>query len=156
MTTTANTTTETAERVECRKCGRTLRSAASVAAGIGPRCAAIEAATEGLNAKQIDKMAQLIIDKAIVATSRKGVYHVVNEAGEVIHRVSVNGNCACEWGVRRNSADTKTCYHAGAARLLATPVMRHRAPAPAQIALPASAAMWAEVDRLTDCFMAAA
>ena len=90
---TETSATETVERFECRKCHRPLRSAASVAAGIGPRCAAVEAATEGLNAKQIDKMAQLIIDKAIVATSRKGVYHVVNEAGEVLHIVHVNGNC---------------------------------------------------------------
>jgi hypothetical protein len=101
-------------------------------------------------------MAQLIIDQAIVAASRKGVYHVVNEAGEVVHTCHVNGNCTCEWGLRRKSADTKSCYHAGAARLLATPLIRHRAPAPAPVALPASADMWAEMERLNAAFMAVA
>ena len=140
--------TENTERVECRKCRRPLRSEASRAAGIGPRCAAIEAATEGLNAKQVDKMNQLIIDKAIVATNRKGVYRVVNEAGEIIHRVHVNGNCSCEWGLRRKSADIKTCYHAGAAKLLATPVVRKPRPVLMPVALPASADIWAQLDAL--------
>ncbi len=138
--------TEDTQAVKCRKCRRPLRSAASAAAGIGPRCAAVEAATEGLSPRQADKMAQLIIDGAITATGRKGVYHVVNEAGEVIYRVHVNGNCTCEWGLRRKSAGTKTCYHAGAAKLLATPLLRHRAPATAPVALPAPDDIWAELE----------
>ena len=117
--------TETAaEQVTCRRCRRPLRSASSIAAKIGPRCAAIEAATEGLSPKQVDKMAQLILDGAIVAANRKGVYHVVNEAGEVVHTCHVNGNCTCEWGLRRKSADTKVCYMVGAARLLDRPQIR--------------------------------
>jgi hypothetical protein len=138
--------TENTEQATCRRCHRVLRSASSVAAGIGPRCAAIEAATEGLNAKQVDKMAQLIIDKAIVATSRKGVYHVVNEAGEVVHVVHVNGNCSCEWGRRRVSAQTKVCYQVGAARLLATPLIRKPQPVLKAVALPAPADVWAALE----------
>jgi Family of unknown function (DUF6011) len=157
MTVTANTAaTETAEPVKCSRCKRTLRSASSTAAKIGPRCAAVEAATEGLSAKQVDKMAQLIIDKAIVATNRKGVFHVVNEAGEVVHTCHVNGNCTCEWGLRRKSAETKVCYMVGAARLLATPLIRKPRPAPAPIPLPAPADFWAEIERLNDAFMAVA
>lgn len=113
-----------AEQVTCRRCHRVLTSPASRLAEVGPRCAAIEAATEGLNAKQIDKMMQLILDGAIVATSRKGVYRVVNEAGETVHLCHVNGNCTCEWGLRRKSAQTKVCYQVGAARLLARPQIR--------------------------------
>jgi len=154
MTATANT--QDAGTVECRRCHRALRAEASKAAGIGGRCAAIEAATEGLNARQIDKMAQLIIDKAIVATSRKGVYHVVNEAGEVVHIVHVNGNCTCEWGLRRKSADTKVCYMAGAARLLATPLIRRPRPVLVPVPMPAADAFQAEMERLTDAFMAVA
>jgi hypothetical protein len=101
-------------------------------------------------------MEQLILDKAIVATNRKGIYKVVNEAGEVIHTVSVNGNCTCEWGRRRKSAETKVCYQVAAARLLATPVIRAPRPASVPVALPASTDMWAELDRLTDAFMTAA
>jgi hypothetical protein len=145
---TATASTEETRTAECRKCGRMLRSASSAAAGIGPRCAAVEAATEGLSAGQADKMNQLILDKAIVATNRKGVYKIVNEAGEVIHTCHVNGNCTCEWGRRRKSADTKVCYMVGAARLLATPLIRKPAPAAAVIALPAAVDIWAELDRL--------
>ena len=155
MTTTAEATGT--EAVKCRKCQRPLRSEASRAAGIGPRCAAVEAATEGLSAKQVDKMAQLIIDKAIVATNREGVYKIVNEAGEVIHTVHVNGNCTCEWGLRRKSADTKVCYHVAAARLMAKPVIRTCKAAPVAIPAPRVAGdLWAELDRLNDAFMTAA
>ena len=113
-----------AEQVTCRRCRRVLTSPASRLAEIGPRCAAIEAATEGLNAKQVDKMTQLILDEAITATSRKGIYRHVNEVGETVHLCHVNGNCTCEWGLRRKSAQTKVCYHVGAARLLARPQIR--------------------------------
>jgi hypothetical protein len=113
-----------AGQVTCRRCHRALTSLASKMAGVGPRCAAIEAATEGLSAKQVDKMTQLILDGAIVATSRKGVYRVVNEAGETVHLCHVNGNCTCEWGLRRKSAQTKVCYQVGAARLLDRPQIR--------------------------------
>ena len=128
----------------------------SAAAGIGPRCAAVEAATEGLNDRQVDKMQQLIADNGIVAANRKGVFHVVNEVGEVVHVAHVNGNCTCEWGLRRDSAGIKTCYHVGAARLLATPLIRKPQPVPAPVALPSSEAMWAEMDRWNDAFMAMA
>jgi hypothetical protein len=143
---TGTASTEDTGTVECRRCHRALRSEVSKAMGVGPRCAAIEAATEGLNARQVDKMAQLLIDKAIVATSRKGVYHVVNEAGEVVHVVHVNGNCSCEWGRRRVSAQTKVCYQVGAARLLATPLIRKPQPVLKPVALPAAADVWAALE----------
>lgn len=150
---------ESTGTAKCRRCQRPLRSASSVALGIGPRCAAIEAATEGLNARQLDKMAQLILDKAIVRTNRKGVFHVVNEAGEVVHVTHVNGHCGCEWSRRIMTADVKPCYHVGAARLLDRPVIRKAAPAPAAapvIALPSSAEIWAAIDSWNDAFMAMA
>jgi hypothetical protein len=140
--------TQGTEKVTCRRCHRPLTSPASVAVKLGPRCAAIEAATEGLSARQIDKMQQLILDKAIVATNRKGVYHVVNEAGEVIHTCTVDGNCGCEWGQERTE-DVKVCYHVGAARLLARPVIRKTAPVVlAPVTLPASVDIWAELGAL--------
>lgn len=142
------TTMPATEPVKCRKCRRPLRSEASRALGIGPRCAAVQAATEGLTDKQADKMAQLILDKAILPASRKGIYKVVNEAGEVIHTVHApSGNCTCQWGLRRESATVKTCYHAAAARLLDRPVIRHRTPAaaPAKVTVP-SDAIWAELE----------
>ena len=140
--------TQTPAEARCTRCHRVLKSAASKARGMGDRCAAIEAATEGLSAKQVDKMTQLILDGGIVRTNRKGVFHVVNEAGEVIHRTHVNGNCTCEWARRRVSAETKTCYHVAAARLLARPVIRAAAPVAVPVALPSSAAIWAELEAL--------
>lgn len=148
----AENTQTPATETRCLRCNRKLKTGAAY----GPRCAAIVAATEGLSAKQVDKMDELIADKAIVSTNRKGVYKIVNEAGEHIHTVSVNGNCTCEWGTRRNSADTKVCYMVAAARLLATPRIRKAAPVLAPVALPASDAMWAEMERLTEAFMAMA
>lgn len=116
--------TPAAELVKCSRCKRALTSAASRLAKIGPRCAAIEAATEGLNPKQVDKMMQVIIDKGVTPTSRKGVYRVASEDGETVHLCHVNGNCTCEWGLRRKSAETKVCYAVAAARLTARPQIR--------------------------------
>jgi hypothetical protein len=142
--------TQGTEKVTCRRCHRPLTSPASVAVKLGPRCAAIEAATEGLSARQINKMEQLIVDNAIVATNRKGVFHVVNELGEVVHVTHVNGHCTCEWSQRRMTEGVKVCYHVGAARLLAKPVIRKAAPvvAVAPVALSASADIWAELGAL--------
>ena len=114
------------EQVTCKRCKRPLKSAASIAAKIGPRCAAIEAATEGLNAKQVAKLMQVIVDKGVAATGRKGVYRVASEDGGAVHiaHVNGNGNCNCNWGLRRTSAMTKTCYAVAAARLAARPQVR--------------------------------
>jgi Family of unknown function (DUF6011) len=156
-----STGTEVIHRCLRSGCGRKLTSPESIARGYGPRCAAIEAATEGLSAKQVDKMTQVIVDKGVAATNRKGVYHVTNEADGVIRIAHVNGNCTCEWGLRRKSADTKVCYHVAAARLTAKPVIyrsRQRLAAPAPVAVPLAAPgdIWAEMDRLTAAFMAVA
>lgn len=106
--------------VKCRNCKRPLRSAASRAAGIGPRCAAIEAAFDGLNGKQRDKARDLIADNGVVKI-RKGVYKVAANDGGAFYLTSVHGPCDCGWGLRRKSATTKPCAHVGAARLTAKP-----------------------------------
>lgn len=153
-----STTSLPSAETRCRRCCRPLRSEASKALGIGARCAAIEAANEGLSGKQALKAAELIADKGIVATNRKGVFHVVSESGEVTYTCHVNGNCTCSWGLRRNSGEAKVCYHVAAARLLAHPVIRRTVPAQVHVpvALPSSAAMWAEIDRWNTAFMAMA
>jgi hypothetical protein len=111
------------EQVKCSRCGRKLTAAASKFRRIGDRCAAIEAATAGLNAKQADKALELIADGGI-APVRKGVYRVTSTDGESIYLTSVNGNCSCSWGLRRTSAMAKTCYHVASARLTARPAIR--------------------------------
>ena len=104
----------------CRKCRRPLRSAGSIAAQIGPRCAAIEAATKGLKPEQADKALEVIADGGI-SRVRKGAYRVVSSAGDGSYLAHVNGNCTCAYGLRRTSAMAKTCYHVAAAKLTAKP-----------------------------------
>jgi hypothetical protein len=112
-----STTANTAHTAKCSRCHRSLRSPSSVAAGIGPRCAAIEAAFDGLDSRQQDKARDAIDDGAVAATSHEGVAHVVSEDGTEVHLASVNGNCSCAHGVRTATATAKTCWHPGAARL---------------------------------------
>jgi Ni,Fe-hydrogenase III small subunit len=98
-----------------------LRAAGSVARGIGPRCAAIEAAFAGLSDKQADKARQLMVDGGVTRTSRKGIARVPAEATGEHYLTSVTGHCTCAWGIRRKSAGTKTCYHVAVVVLEFTP-----------------------------------
>jgi Family of unknown function (DUF6011) len=116
-----NTTEHTAK---CRRCHRTLRSATSIALGIGPRCAAIEAAFNGLSDKQADKARQLIVDGGVTRTSRKGIALVPSDETGEHYLTSVTGHCTCAWGIRRKNATTKTCYHVAVVRLEFTPRRR--------------------------------
>lgn len=109
---------------KCRKCHRTLRSASSIALGIGPRCAAIEAAFNGLNDKQRDKARQLIVDGGITRTSRKGIARVPSDENGQTYLTSATGHCTCAWGLHRKSATTKTCYHVAVVRLEFVPRLR--------------------------------
>lgn len=115
-----SSTDTTAEPVKCRHCKRPLRAAASVAAKIGPRCAAIEAATEGLNVKQAEKALELVADGGVVKV-RKNVFAVTAGEGEGHYLTALTGQCNCAWGLRRTSAEKKTCAHVGAAKLTARP-----------------------------------
>jgi hypothetical protein len=111
----------TGNTVKCSKCHRPLRSPASIARGTGDRCAAIEAAFDGLDDRQRDKAREAVEDGAVIATSREGVAMVVSEDGESVHLTSIDGHCSCERGRRRISATAKTCGHPGAVRLAARP-----------------------------------
>jgi Family of unknown function (DUF6011) len=107
---------------QCRRCKRhNLRTAVSRAAGIGPRCAAIEAAFDGLSDKQADKARQLIVDGGVTRTSRKGIARVPSDETGEHYLTSVTGHCTCAWGIRRKSASVKTCYHVAVVVLEFTP-----------------------------------
>jgi hypothetical protein len=109
---------------KCGRCHRPLRSPASIARGTGDRCAAIEAAFDGLSDKQCDKARQLIVDGGVTRTSRKGIARVPAEATGEHYITSVTGHCTCAWGIRRKSASTKTCYHVPVVILEFTPRLR--------------------------------
>jgi hypothetical protein len=113
--------------VKCSRCKRTLTSAASRALGIGPRCAAIEAAFRGLKPEQADKARELIADGGVVPTGHKGVYRIASGKGDAVYLTAVTGQCTCAHGLRVMTA--KPCYHVGAARLAAKPVQRSMAKA---------------------------
>lgn len=116
-------TDTTAETIRCRHCRRPLRSAVSRSLGIGPRCAAIEAAMEGLDDKQAAKALELVADKAVIPTTRKGVYRIPASDGGEAYTTSVTGHCNCRWGLRRTSDAIKPCAHVGAAKLTLRPVL---------------------------------
>jgi uncharacterized protein DUF6011 len=124
----------TAQIIRCRRCNRQLHTPTARAAGIGNRCAAIEAAYAGLDARQQDKARELAEDGGIFATSHVGVAQVVSEDGTEVYLTSVTGHCTCPWGARRTSATVKTCFHVGAVKLAFAP---RRRPARAQFILAA-------------------
>lgn len=117
-----NSTDTSTETVKCRRCRRPLTASASV--GIGPRCAAIEAATEGLNARQAEKALELVADGGVTPTSHRGVYEVSSSDGASTYRTAVTGQCSCAYGLRRTSATAKTCYHVAAVALTVRPLAR--------------------------------
>jgi hypothetical protein len=119
-----STTTKTAT---CKRCHATLTAPASVAAGIGPRCAAIQAATRGLKPEQTAKALELIADHGITPTGHHGVYRVTSTDGSTTYLTAVTGHCTCAWGTRRHTALAKTCYHVAAARITARPRIRRAA-----------------------------
>ena len=105
----------TDQPAQCRRCKRhNLRTPASRALGIGPRCAAIEAATAGLNDEQAAKALEAIADGAVIRTSRPGIANVVSDDGSEVYTVSASGQCNCRWGRQRISATVKTCWHPAA------------------------------------------
>jgi Family of unknown function (DUF6011) len=136
-------------------CGRVLRSAESIALGLGPRCAAKirkAAGTADLSqwtASQVEDARQAIEDGAVVPSSREGVFHVVSSDGSEVHRTAERG-CNCTSGLK--TRQPRPCWHRAAVAI----VLASQAPAavtPAAPAiplppapLPASADIWAELD----------
>lgn len=111
--------TKTQTTATCRRCHATLKSAKSVANGIGPVCAkrerqehAVHAA--GYKAAAIEKARQLIADKAIVPIRGRRVFQVVASNGTDRYLTSPQA-CNCPAGIKGKYA----CYHRAAATLLA-------------------------------------
>jgi Family of unknown function (DUF6011) len=110
----------TDQPVKCGRCHRVLRSARSVREGYGPGCkaimraAAIAAAVKGFAAAQVEKARELIEDRALVATSRPGVFRVVSSDGERSY-LAHSETCNCPSGLRRLTACT--CKHSLAVRI---------------------------------------
>jgi hypothetical protein len=109
--------------VSCLRCGRTLRSAASIRHGYGAWCrariraAAIAEAVKDFSAAQVDKARELIADKGIVPANRAGIFRAVSSDGTQNYLVAVSGNCNCRAGLL-----ARPCYHVAAARMVTAKV----------------------------------
>lgn len=104
--------------VKCRRCGRILRSATSIARGMGEACAAKTAAAARtaattVNPDQLAKATELVAEGAIVPVHRGTVYRAVSSDGRRTYTVTPWA-CDCPAGVH-----DRLCYHRVAARLLA-------------------------------------
>ncbi len=103
------------QTVACLGCGRTLRSAASVARGRGPVCARkVRNSTADLadyKPQQVDAARELIEDAAIIPL-RSQVFTVVSSDGTETYLTHPT-NCTCPAGLK-----SRACYHTAAARLL--------------------------------------
>ncbi|MFI0233146.1 DUF6011 domain-containing protein [Streptomyces sp. NPDC017086] len=107
----AATTTHT----NCLRCGRTLHTAKSQAAGYGPTCARhIRNATVNLTdykPHQITSARELITDAAIIPL-RSVIFITVSTDGTETYKTAPTG-CTCPAGLKGTR-----CYHQLAARLL--------------------------------------
>lgn len=103
----------------CRRCRATLRSARSVARGVGPVCereerreAAVEAA--GFKAAAVAKARELIEQGGILPLRGRRVFTVVSSDGSARYLTAPQA-CNCVAGLKARHA----CYHRVAATLLA-------------------------------------
>jgi hypothetical protein len=103
----------------CLRCGRTLRSAKSVAEGVGKTCKArIAAAAKTSTEKpaQVAKATELIELGAIVPLRRRSgtrVFRVVSSRGDATY-LSTARQCNCPAGLKGRYG----CYHELAVRLV--------------------------------------
>ena len=104
----------------CLRCSRVLRSAKSVAAGVGPTCKSkITAAAKNTPAKpvQVAKAIELVELGAIIPLRRRNsgtrVFRVVSSRGDATYLAAAH-NCTCAAGLKSRHE----CYHMLAAQLL--------------------------------------
>lgn len=113
------TKTQKPQTATCTRCHATLRSAKSIARGMGAHCAKLtrqEQAiqTAGFKANAVDKARQLIADKAILPLRGRRVFQVVASNGIDRYLTSPQA-CNCAAGLKGRYA----CYHRAAAVILA-------------------------------------
>lgn len=108
----------TATPARCLRCSRVLRSAKSVAAGVGPTCKgkiAVAAKTTPAKPAQVAKAVELVELAAILPLPRRGarVFRSVSSKGDTTYLTAAH-NCTCPAGLRSRSE----CYHMLAVQLI--------------------------------------
>lgn len=111
--------TTTIKTAKCLRCGRTLRSARSIAAGYGPTCSArIRTAKAEVVAEfkpaAVAKAEELIELGGIVPLRGRRVFRVVSATGTGQYLTAPQA-CNCAAGLKGKH----TCYHRVAAAILA-------------------------------------
>lgn len=112
-------TTETSPRTTCKRCGRTLTAAKSVAQGAGRVCqakidAAVTAAAQTQPVQQIAKATEALADNAVAHRTRN-LFQVVSTNGTTVYDVDLGtGGCTCKAGQYG-----RCCWHLTAAAALA-------------------------------------
>jgi hypothetical protein len=107
--------------VKCGRCHRPLRAARSIRDGYGRGCKAIlraaatAAAVKGFTQAQIERAKELLELRALVPTSRPGVFRVPASDGIGTY-LAHSQTCTCPSGLRRLTACT--CMHSLAVRMI--------------------------------------
>ena len=106
---------------QCLRCGRKLTAQASISAGFGRVCrsriaqAAQAADLSAFHAWQVEKAREAIEMRAVVPSSRQGLYAAVSGDGVTIYLVDAAADsCTC-----KAAANGRRCYHLAAALILA-------------------------------------
>jgi hypothetical protein len=116
---------------QCLRCGRKLTAQASISAGFGRVCrsriaqAAQAADLSAFHGWQVEKAREAIEMRAVVPSSRRGLYAAVSGDGVTVYLVdATEGSCTC-----RAAANGRRCYHLAAALILsaAAPAARRAA-----------------------------
>jgi hypothetical protein len=119
--------TETQAR--CLRCGRRLTASASISAGYGRTCrsririAAEAADLAGFHGWQVEKAREAIEMRAVVPSSRTGLYASVSSDGVTVYLTDARErSCTC-----KAAANGRRCYHLVAALILAAAAPARRA-----------------------------
>ena len=112
--------TTSKNRDHCRRCGRTLSNAHSVARGYGPTCRrrireTMRVIGSTFKPHQIASATELISDGGLLAGSDRTWLAVASNGSSVYVIDSSNGSCNCKAGERGHR-----CYHLAAAMAMAS------------------------------------
>lgn len=113
--------TTTAPIAHCTRCGRGLRSAASVLAGMGRTCArkhrqeqAAKLVLANYSAVQVEKVRELLADGGVQRVDRTTWLAVASNGVDRYEVSTAHASCTCPAG-----AHGRSCYHLAAATLAA-------------------------------------
>jgi Family of unknown function (DUF6011) len=123
-------TTTITQPARCLRCGRRLTAAGSVSAGYGRVCrarialaAAQVADLAAFHGWQVEKAREAIEMRAVVPSSRPGLYAAVSGDGVTVYLTDAReGSCTCKAAARG-----RRCYHLASALILSAAAPARRA-----------------------------